>query len=154
MEKFQFDEKVNKIGVMSGTSEEVLKKMSRLLYDAGYVKNTYPSAIITREKTFPTGLPFEKCGIALPHTDCRHVNKPMISVCTLRKPVIFQNMGDKNKTVAVKIVFMLAMNKSENQLKLLSELITNLQDETLIENLLQADSPKNLTTLLSEKIKI
>lgn len=155
MEKtFQFDTSVNQIALEANDAKDALKKISSLLYDFGYVKDTYPEAIITREKSFPTGLPFEKCGIALPHTDCCHVNKPMISISTLKTPVVFKNMGDASQDVSVKMIFMLAMNKSENQLQLLSELMENLQDNILMENLLQAHSSEELTKLMSGRITV
>ncbi|MDQ0205116.1 PTS sugar transporter subunit IIA [Pectinatus haikarae] len=155
MEKtFQFDTAVNQIKLEVKNSDEALKKISSLLYSFGYVKDTYSDAIIAREKLFPTGLPFEKCGVALPHTDCCHVNKPMIAICTLKTPVTFQNMGDASQPVSVKIIFMLAMKKSENQLQLLSELMENLQDNMLMENLLQTDSAKEITALMAGRITV
>lgn len=149
---FNFDSNVNKIALEATTDKEVLLKLSSLLHRHGYVKESYCNAIIEREKIFPTGLNFNKYGVALPHTDCCHVNKPMIAICTLKNPVIFKSMGDSNQNVSVNIIFMLAMNNSDNQLQLLSTLIENLQNQDLMSNLLRAQAPSTLTRLISNNI--
>ncbi len=151
---FQFDASVNKIQLEATTAEEALSKLSKNLYKCGYVKATYTDAILKREKKFPTGLPFKGYGVALPHADCCHVNKPMIAIGILKTPIIFKNMGDATQDVLVKIIFMLAMNNSDNQLQLLSELIQNLQDADLMENLVYAETAEKITQLMSGRINI
>ena len=41
--------------------------------------------MITREERFPTGLDTGNFGIAIPHTDGIHVNKPAIAIAILSK---------------------------------------------------------------------
>ena len=48
-------------------------KISDILYEKGYVKETFKNAIKKREEEFPTGLQVESLGIAIPHTDSLHV---------------------------------------------------------------------------------
>ncbi|WP_196595115.1 PTS sugar transporter subunit IIA [Pectinatus frisingensis] len=151
---FQFDMAVNEIQFEADTAEKALTKLSLNLYKYGYVKSSYTDAILNREKIFPTGLAFSNYGVALPHTDCCHVNKPMIAVGVLKTPVIFHNMGDANQNVSVKIIFMLAMNNSKNQLQLLSSFMENLQDTALLENIVHAKTPERLTQIMSEKMTI
>ena len=151
---FQFDTAVNKIQLEAATAEEALIILSKGLCEYGYVKTTYTDAILDREKKFPTGLPFKGYGVALPHADCCHVNKPMIAIGILKTPIIFKNMGDANQDVLVKIIFMLAMNKSDNQLQLLSELTENLQDVSLLEKLVHAETADKITQIMSGRINI
>ena len=50
---------------------EFFNKMSEILVEKGYVKDTWLDAILTREKNYPTGLQFEHIAVALPHVDPR-----------------------------------------------------------------------------------
>lgn len=67
----------------------VLREMGNVLVEKGWVKDTYPGAVIEREKVFPTGLPMEAMGVAIPHTDAIHVNKKAVFCGILDKPVDF-----------------------------------------------------------------
>ena len=49
---------------------------------------------------------------------------------------------------------MLAMNKSDNQLQLLSELTENLQDVSLTEKLVHAETADKITQIMSGRINI
>lgn len=149
---FKFDEQVIQTGIEAETAAEALEKIGAKLVEAGYVKNSYIAAIVEREKHFPTGLPTGENGVAIPHTDICHVMKPMIAVGILKEPVQFQNMGDHTQTVAVKIIFMLAMNHCDNQIKLLSAFMENLQDQVLLDQLANASSARRVAELMKGKI--
>lgn len=153
MEKcFEFDEKVIAVGLEDGNRDDALRQMAQRLYSAGYVRDTYSEAIILREHIFPTGLPTGENGVAIPHTDVCHVITPMIAVGVMKTPVQFQSMGDLEDTVNVKIIFMLAMNNCDNQVKLLSELMQVIQDQDLLKKLCTAPSVTDICLLLSNKI--
>ncbi len=154
MEKiFEFDERVIRVGVEAKDCSAALRYMGTVLYEAGYVKKSYIEAIITREKNFPTGLPTGEYSVAIPHTDSCHVTTSMIAIGILKYPVKFKNMGDSNDEVSVKIIFMLAMNNSENQLKLLSAFMGNLQDQSLLKNLAESKDVASVVKLVEGKIK-
>lgn len=149
---FEFDKKAMAVGLEARDREDVLKKMAQLLYNAGYVLDTYGEAIIQRERNFPTGLPTGENGVAIPHTDVCHVKAPMIAVGILKSPVEFNSMGGMEEVVSVKIIFMLAMNNGDNQVKLLSQLMQIIQDQDLLEQLSSAQSVSDICTLLDGKI--
>lgn len=109
--------------------EELLKKMSSVLFGENFVKESYQEAVIKREKEFPTGLPTGGIHIAIPHTDCEHVEKEGFLVGVLEKPVKFEIMATNGEFVDVELVFMLAIKKPENQVFMLQKLITLCQDE-------------------------
>ncbi|WP_019554652.1 PTS sugar transporter subunit IIA [Propionispira raffinosivorans] len=154
MEKiFKFDETVIRVGIEAVDCYDALDQLANTLCNAGYVKKSYVDAIITREKIFPTGLPTGKYGVAIPHADICHVNSSMIAVGILKDPVEFKNMGDIEDTVSTKIIFMLAMNNSENQVKLLSAFMGNLQDQELLKNLAEAKNVHSVIKLIDGKIK-
>ncbi len=62
------------LGVDATDREDAIRQLGKVMFDKGYVKDTYVDAVITREKSFPTGLPTEEVKVAIPHTDTTHVN--------------------------------------------------------------------------------
>lgn len=94
-----FEFKINKEVVLVNVEEtdkvSILKKMADKLEKGGYVKKSFVTGILEREKIFPTGLQAKGFGVAIPHTDAEHVNSPMIAIATLKNPVKFNIMGVK-----------------------------------------------------------
>ena len=117
------DQNLVMINLEAETQQEALEKLAGRLYETGYVKETYAQAILEREKVFPTGLPTEGYGVAIPHTDVEHVHKPAVALGILQKPVKFNLMGDLNpeSQVDVQIMFMLAIKEPHMQLELLQD---------------------------------
>lgn len=71
-------------------SIEALNFLSSKLYERGYVKKEYQTAIIEREKKYPTGLPSVDIKIAIPHATHTLVNEDAISIGILKNPVEFR----------------------------------------------------------------
>ncbi len=80
------------IDLDASSSEESIRKMSKFLREAGYVKASFEDAVLSREEMFPTGLPTPEIGVAIPHTDPEHVIYPTIAIAILKKPVEFKQM--------------------------------------------------------------
>lgn len=60
---------------------------------------------------FPTGLPTEPIGIAIPHTDAERVNRGASAVGVLPQPVVFTEMGcDDDSFVDVYAIVVLAIH--------------------------------------------
>lgn len=116
----------------------LLEEIADVLYANHKVKKTFKEAVITREERFPTGLDTGNFGIAIPHTDGIHVNKPAIAIAILSKKVPFIQMGSFDEIVQVEVIFMLALNKAENQLEALQALIALIQDKETIRYLKNA----------------
>ena len=144
-----FNEELVQLRVDASTSLSVLKTIAKLLMVGGYVKDTYEQAIIAREKIYPTGLPTEPFGVAVPHTDTEHVNRPAIAIVTLKKPVIFQQMGAPEVDVSVQIVFALAITDKDAQIKILEQLTEAFQDQRLMQRLMDASSAEEVVHLLT-----
>ena len=149
------DKEIFEINVKNISSkEEALTYLSDKLIEKGIVKESYKEAILNREKVFPTGLQFEKYGIAIPHTDVEHVNKEKIAVMTLENPVSFYQMGTNDVEVSVKVIFMLALKEAHSQLSILQQLIEILQDKEIMERLMNMDehtTSKEVKDLLAVK---
>lgn len=128
--------------------ESVLIKLSRLLYENGFVKESYSRAVIDREKGFPTGLIAKPANVAIPHTDVDHVIKPGIAIGILKTPVKFGLMGSPGETVDVKIVFMLAITDPKMQVHLLSDLTRLFHDQERMTRLTLMKEKEDTVSLI------
>jgi len=133
--------------VMS-SREEVLDYMSNKLKDEGYVTEQFIDGVKSREREFPTGLKLGYIGCAIPHSEKEFVNKPAVSICILKDEVLFQNMENPMEEISVKIIFMLAINNSEQQLSVLQEVIGLIQSEETINKLIKAKSKREILSVL------
>ncbi|MCS5348467.1 PTS sugar transporter subunit IIA [Staphylococcus aureus] len=137
------------INLSATDKESVLSQMSDVLYQNGFVKSTFKDAVIEREKEFATGLPTHLCSVAIPHTDVEHINNRTIGVAILEKEVPFVEMGTLDQQTDVKIVFMLAMEKVDDQLKLLQQLMQIFQSEEKLEQILRTKDQAALATIIN-----
>lgn len=127
--------------------DEVIQQMVTRLLAKGYVKETYPQAVLAREQKFPTALP-TPIAVSFPHTDVSHCLRPAIAVGVLRQPVKFGFMGDPTQLLDVRVVFMLSVTRPEYQVKTLQKLIDLCQDATNIERILRAQTPREVIEVL------
>lgn len=127
----------------------VLDDISQLLYKNGYVKESYTQAIKEREAIFPTGLNTTTFGIAIPHTDSKHVNEATIAVGVLKKPVTFQEMGAEDVEVPVRLVFMLAIKEPDKQLETLQSVISLIENEEKMNALVHSENESDVIQLLN-----
>ena len=96
---------------------DALRKIGSAMVETGYVKSSYPDALVNRERDFPTGLDLKFNTIAMPHTDPQHVNRPAIALAKLAHPVTFMHMGSTGEQVAVQLIFMMAITDPDAQIK-------------------------------------
>jgi galactitol PTS system EIIA component len=130
---------------------DVVSALGGRLLKAGYVKDSFVQAALTREQSMPTGLPLGgNTNAAIPHTDVEHVLKPGVAIATLAKPVIFHNMANPEDTVEVKLVFLLALDQPKAQIEMLQEIAGVLHSADLIETLMQAKTPDDIIRALKD----
>lgn len=113
-------------------SVELLTELGQYAVDNALATDNYVAALLEREQQYPTGIQ-ASLGIAIPHADQCHTIKNTIIVALLEKPAIFRSMGYGNE-MEVEVVFMLLLNK-DNQVKVLSELVSFIQDEKKLQQL-------------------
>ena len=128
---------------------DVIKYGSKLLYDAGYVKETYCQSVIDRELVAPTGLPTDGLFVAMPHTFGEHVLKEGAVLIRVKEPVIFKSMEDGETDLPVKIVTLLAFNNGESQMKHLMELMRLFQNKELLIKVNEANTADEVHALLN-----
>ena len=135
-------------------SDDALRQLATLFVKHGFARDTYPQAIIDREKLFPTALPTEACDIAIPHCDRDHVLKSAIGVGTLKNPVAFQQMAEPETTLHPRVLFMLAIDDPNGQLDTLMSLMAVLQEKKLLEELLAANAVEAIMETLNPKFTL
>lgn len=125
-------------------SQTALSYLSQQVEQAGYAKDTYHTAVIEREKKFPTGLPTGDICVAIPHADSIHVNKSTLAVMTLKKSIDFHNMGDPDNTLPVSIIIMMAIAEPRGQLTMLQKIMGIVQDQKHLKTLTTYDTQFDL----------
>jgi galactitol PTS system EIIA component len=134
-------------------AEDIVTALGKRLMNAGFVKDTFVKAVLTREKTMPTGLPLNgDYNAAIPHTDVEHVLKAGVAMATLTTPVQFQNMAQPENAVPVKLVFLLALDNPKTQIKMLQEIAGILQNPELIESLMKANKAKEIIHIIQNEM--
>lgn len=148
-ENFEKGYLVAKLDVQDTNNKfETLDAMSHVMVEKGFVKESYIEAVKEREKVFPTGLPMEAMGVAIPHTDSIHVNKKAIMCGIVEKPVEFVVMATDDDKVEVEVLFMLAIVKPDDQIVMLSQLIETCQDVSVLKTIKEATDIDAITEIM------
>jgi PTS system galactitol-specific IIA component len=123
------------------TKEELFQGATEFLVRKGYVTEAFETALNSREKAFPTGLPTVP-PVAIPHTDGTFVKKNTILCIVNQQEVVFNEMGgDEEDIVRPRVFFMLVLSEGETHLAQLQNLIEKIQGGELVAKSLTA---KNL----------
>jgi len=127
------------------SSTSVITAIGEKLFTQGYVKDTFIQAAIERELVLPTGLPLAGgINAAIPHTEIEHVIKPGLGMAILKDSINFQNMVSPTDSVAVNLVFLLALDKPKAQIEMLQEVASVLQDPQLVSNLVSQETAEGV----------
>ncbi|WP_247921473.1 PTS sugar transporter subunit IIA [Streptococcus sp. oral taxon 431] len=135
--------------------EQLFDQVATLLEDKKVVTDTYRSALIEREKMFPTGLDMEFLGkdlpnVAIPHTDTIHNLTENVVVVRLAKPVTFHNMIAPDKEVEVSLLFFIINNSSSSQTNILAQLMDFFTGNGHLEALSKITEPEALFQYISK----
>lgn len=137
--------------VEADSYEDAIRKIGADACAKGYVTKDFAEAVIKREKLYPTALPTEVLKVAIPHPMERDsIKKSAIIVTKLKEPVDFILMGSDKDTVAVNIVFTLAVNGAEHQLTILQKLVGMFSEKASMQRIKEASTPKAIIATLSE----
>ncbi len=132
---------------------EIIKEMGEHLFNKGYVKDSFTQAVLDREDVYPTGLQTIAGGVAIPHTDSKHVLTSALSIATLKEPVDFRVMAEPEKTVPVSVVMMLAVADPKKVVPVLRKVISIVEDQTAIEELISAVTKQQAMQIVISHIK-
>ena len=129
-----FDKEVILFNQDASDNVSTLTQLADSMYAKGVVTSEYRDALLKREASFPTGLMTQTIGVAIPHTDPDKVIEPQIGFMSLKYPLTFHQMGD-NAEIQVKLIFMLALKKSDDQLSMLQKLMVLFQNQEAMDAL-------------------
>ncbi|WP_121640755.1 PTS sugar transporter subunit IIA [Virgibacillus sp. Bac330] len=122
------------------SKEQVLSHLSAEFIENDLVTQDFYASIISRELSFPTGLWMNDTGIAIPHTDSEKVKQAQIGFMSLKQPVTFKEMANKDNEIEVSLIFMLALKQSDQQLSMLQKLVNLFQNESMVKQLKECTS--------------
>ena len=140
-------------GMEAATAEEAMRTLAGTLLAAGLVRESFVEAVLTREKTYPTGIPAKVFDIALPHTMAEHVITPCLAVGTLKEPVEFRQMGTPDIILHPRLIFMLAISDPKEQIGQLKRIMKLLQNDELLLGIRDAQNAEAVVELLAPALE-
>ena len=132
---------------------DFFKKMSDTLKEKGYVRDSWHDAICAREKSFPTGLQFEKIGIAIPHVDPENIVKPYIAIIKPKSPIDFAPMADMvDHPVHTELIINLGLlAHAEDQVAVLQAMMGIFMDEEATAEIMAQDTPEGIIDAIAKR---
>lgn len=131
---------------------DFFKKMSDTLKEKGYVRDSWHDAICAREKSFPTGLQFEKIGVAIPHVDPENIVKPYIAIIKPKAPIDFAPMADMvDHPVHTELIINLGLlAHAEDQVAVLQALMNVFMSEEAVNDLLAQTTAEGMVASMTK----
>ena len=124
---------------------------SKPLLEQGYIEESYVEAIISSVNEIGPYIVLAP-KVAVPHASPdAGVHRLGISLLQLKEPVNFGLEDDEDKNV--QLIFVLATVDSTAHLKALQQLALILDDDDIIENLIKAETPKEILGLIEKVIE-
>ncbi|AXY24977.1 hypothetical protein CL176_02450 [Suicoccus acidiformans] len=148
------DEKFIFIDLQVDNQDKLFEVLGAPLISESLVDEDYILALKEREKKFPTGLPLP-IGVAIPHTEGSYVKKDKLVVATLKNSIIFNEMGgDKDDFVDVSLVIMLVIGDGAGHLDMLTKIISLVQDENVVKNIIDMTSETEIVRVFNEYLNL
>ena len=132
--------------------EDAIGQLGGLLVERGYAREGYVGAVLERERSYPTGLEFPACGVALPHGHARWARRAALAIGRCRRPVRFARMDDFSDTVKVSLVLLLTVDDPDAHLEVVGRLISSLSEGALCERALAAEGAEAIARIFDEAI--
>jgi PTS system galactitol-specific IIA component len=133
------------------SATDALEKIATCGYDGDFVKHSWLTAVVDREKEFPTGLP-TPIPVAIPHTDSEHVKVSGIGFFRLVHPVSFGEMGSIGNNLDISIIIPLLITDAKDQVDLLMSVIGAVQDIDFMNELIVTKNLDDMETLFNRRL--
>ncbi len=114
------------------TSSDAIEYGASLLREAGLVTDDYGEQLIKREAIYPTGIE-SITNFSICHTETEYSRADGICVLIMKDSVEFHNMVEKEKTLPIKVLFLLASDTANGHMLLLQKIINIMSDEKTTE---------------------
>lgn len=130
------------IGEEAENAEAVIRLLCGKAMENGCIEPEFITAVLAREKEYPTGLP-TVVPIAIPHIHdgCK---RSFFAMSVLESSISFQCMGDPEETVEAQIVFLFGITDPSYQTAVLKKFCTIFQDEETLHQLLDIKDEEKL----------
>lgn len=154
-ETISFADKVREelilFGVEGDTMEELLSNIAEVLVEKGIAKESFPAALLERERAYPTGLNLGELNLAIPHANPEHINEVTVTIAIPKQPVVFKDMGDPDRDVLVSLVACLTLQKADDNIKMLPALMSYFTQEDHLKAILACTEPAQVMALLPKE---
>ena len=135
--------------LQADNQEHLFNQVANLLEERKIVTPSYRTALIEREKSFPTGLDMEFLGkdlpnVAIPHTDIEHNLAEKVVVVRLNQA--------PDKEVEVSLLFFIINNSSSSQTNILAQLMDFFTKNGNLDNLSKLANEDELYGYITKEI--
>jgi PTS system galactitol-specific IIA component len=104
------------------TGVEAIRLLASAAVDQGFAHASFVDAVVEREREHPTGLPVPT-PVAIPHADAHHILRPALAALVPSQPLLFGEMGSRDRTVEAELVVMMLVSDPQGQVPLLGRLL-------------------------------
>lgn len=133
--------------------EQAEDQLADVLFKNGHVRAGFAEAIVEREKSFPTALEVGEHNVAIPHCDAEYTITPALCFGVLRSPVTWRRMDDADETCQVNFVVMLALSDPHDHLEILQRVVSLVQNQALLEEVLSASNAADVVARVGPLLK-
>ncbi|GEM_PF-453449 len=135
----------------ANNAEKAISTLAEALFRKGAVKNGFIDSVIKREEEFPTGLN-TPIPIALPHTEIKYSKREAFAIATLKKPVIFKEMGNPRNKINVRIILMPVLTKESTRSAVFYDLLRKCRDRNIAPRLIAAENDAEMISILEKPL--
>lgn len=125
---------------------DLFKRLGELLEPQGYVGNGWLTAILERERLYPTGLDCGSIRVAIPHVEACHIKKPYIAIIRPKNPIEFEGMAGLPPVQAELIVNLGLQGYEDSQVRALQALMGVFTDAGPVKKIKAQTTPEGLLT--------
>lgn len=130
----------------ANNKKDALNEMIELISSSEYIKNisAFKKAITKREALMSTGIGL---GIAIPHAKIAECEDFVIAIGKLKTPIDYDSLDDK----PVSLIFMIGASDTQDKeyIRLLSRLVLRLKDDTILKQLMNANSETEILSIIT-----
>jgi len=136
------------IDLVSDNKNDALKELAEVIGTSDIVSDEalFLKKIYEREKLMSTGIGYS---IAVPHIRDASVKDFVIAFGRKAEGLDYESIDNK----PVKLIFMIGASETQDKdyIRLLSRVVLRLKNKTFVKNLLEAETPEKIYTLIKDQ---
>ncbi|MFX3617866.1 MAG: PTS sugar transporter subunit IIA [Sporolactobacillus sp.] len=135
-------------------TNELFHMVGERMISLGFAKEGYVEELIKRETLFPTGVPVEPIGVAIPHTDGIFIKENKLAVVTLKHPITIEVMGSDHEKMAISLAIFIGVRNGKEHMIILQHLIEQIQDSNFVNQIMKADTNDEIYNIFYSNLKL